>query len=712
MWKVFSLILLISLVLVGVWFQDGYVLGASEDGLIFYNLSHYFHQSQYSWMEYPGLGSPSMMIIAAKPTYFLLSILQNFGIPGFLLQVAVFWFLIVSAGIGMYLLVRQFFPNLAQKYIFLSILFYWFNPISLAYLLNRSLLNYLFFFALLPIASYLYIKGLKNRGYLWLFILNIVLLLYSYAFSYVAFVILFWLWLILMTFYFIVIYKKRIFPMKYFSLNLLLFSLLSSWWILPVIALNVLGGADPTSNLFKSQTNVDTLTALSKSTGDLNNIFKLINASVNSSDALSWVKLYYSPILSATLYFFAGVILFFIIKFRKNSEVLLLGSLFLTIIFLAKGSNPPFGKIYSFLFQNILILQIFRNPFEKFSFLLSLISSVLLGPSIYEITNKLNSYFKIFLYPTVLAVLVLYLGFPLYSGLALTNKFPPTNDYSIGYKVAVPIYYQEAYEWLKDKGENFRYLGLPLSPEGVTYKWEKGYTGLELPVALFDSKAILLNTSVPFFNQIIPQIEKVFLSEKEFFPLANLLNAKYYLLRNDIDYSSRGMTNPKLLEDKLTAREKEGELKKAVSFGSVSIWENLKWRDNTFYLAKKISTDQSLDDFEELIEDTESFISYQKINPTKYKVHLENISKPTTLVFAELYNNGWKASYKDKAVLTGHIRANIYANAWNVNRMGTFDIIIEFTPQRWMETGEKISIIGTISAISLLGFLSFKLKRT
>src|SRR3989304_9670760 len=111
MWKILAVILLVPLVLVGIWFKDGYLLGASEDGLIFYNISRYFNQSQYTWMEYPGLGSPSVTQIAGKPTYFPLSFLQNLGIPGFLLQAGVLYYLLISAGIGIYLLVCELFPK-------------------------------------------------------------------------------------------------------------------------------------------------------------------------------------------------------------------------------------------------------------------------------------------------------------------------------------------------------------------------------------------------------------------------------------------------------------------------------------------------------------------------------------------------------------------------------------------------------------------------
>lgn len=737
MWKILVVILVIPLILVGMWFKDGYILGASEDGLIFYNVSSYFHQAQYTWMEYPGLGSPSVTLIAGKPTYLFLSFLQSLGIPGFLLQAGVFYFLLISAGIGIYLLVCELFPKLPKKYILLSILFYWFNPIALHNLLSRSLLNYLFFYAAIPIVSLLYIKGLRSRKYLWVVGLNLSLLVYSYIFSYVAFTLLLWFWLLLITVYFALFFGHKIFAAKYLFLNLVLFIICNSWWILPMIALNILGGARDGSQSFLQQTNLDTLTALSKSIGNLNGIFKLINTSFISPDSLNWAKIYYSPILFIIQYFFMGAILFFIIKKRREPEVLFIGSLLLTVIFLAKGNNPPFGEIYQLLFKKIPILQIFRNPFEKFGFLLSLTTSILIGPSIYSLTDKLKGNLRKLTYFLVLVCLCGYLGFPLYSGLALTNTFPPTNNYAIGYRVRVPDYYEELYEWLASKGDNFRYIGFPLSPEGITYKWEKGYTGLELPVALFDSKAILLNTTTPFFNQIIPQMEKTLLSDEDFSLLSNLVNTKYYLLRYDIDYKPRGMTDPLSLEKALLEKEKKGEAKKLVTFGKVSIWENLRWEDSEFYpankfikvnnldkdttftlidvLKKEVLIDQDdLSKLGKLVQTKEGIlpdVTYKKINTTKYILHLKNVKAPFLLVFSELYNDGWKASINAQE-LNNHMRVNLYANSWIVDKKGDLDILVEFAPQKWMDFGQNLSLISIVLIIGSLCLLSFRYKRT
>lgn len=726
------LILLASAVLVSIWFKDRYILGTAEDGLIFYNISNYFHQAEYTWMEYPGLGSPSLSLIAAKPTYFLLSLLQQQGIPGFLIQAITLWFLLSSAGIAVYLLSKELFPKLQGRYVLLSILFYWFNPISIVDVWNRSLLNYIFFFALLPVATYFFVKGLRTGKLFLSLVLNIVLILYSYAFSYVAFSILLWIWLFLITFFFALFEKdrkSRTFSVKYFILTLILFCIVNIWWILPLISLYFSEASGPTSNLFLKQNNQGSLDALSKSSGSLIGVFKLINTSFLAPDSLGWVKLYYSPLLYVIQYIFVGTILYFIIKFRKDSTVLFLGSLFFISIFLSKGNNPPFGEIYNLIFKNILILQVFRNPFEKFGFLLSLSAALLFSPSIYEFSRKWRNnqnnlyYFLIF-------IIILSLGFPLYTNLAFTNKFPPTNDYSIGYKVKVPEYYKEVNDWLNNKGNNFRYIGLPIKEEGITYNWEKGYAGVELNVALLQNSGIIHNTSVPFFNQIVPKIEETLLSDKDFSNFANFINVRYYLLRYDIDYQLREMTDPNVLETRLTERERKGEVKKVATFGKVSIWENLRWEDYTFYIGRKISKIDNFDyvsisDGEVLIDEknydkagkisnfqNSGTLSYEKINPTKYILHIKNSTGNFLLVFSELFNPGWKLVYTDNSEVKSHFRVNMYGNGWIVDRLGSFDLILEFAPQKWMDLGEKVSIGGYALMLCVLFLLISKYRKS
>lgn len=125
-------------------------------------------------------------------------------------------------------------------------------------------------------------------------------------------------------------------------------------------------------------------------------------------------------------------------------------------------------------------------------------------------------------------------------------------------------------------------------------------------------------------------------------------------------------------------------------------------------------------------------VSFQQINPTRYRVHVEDASSPFFLVFSESYHGDWAAFiendparnfewYEPSALLsasinagkrteiTKHYQVNGYANSWYVERTGTCDIVIEFTPQRLYELGIVLSASTVI--VCLIVIASAQLSR-
>lgn len=130
---------------------------------------------------------------------------------------------------------------------------------------------------------------------------------------------------------------------------------------------------------------------------------------------------------------------------------------------------------------------------------------------------------------------------------------------------------------------------------------------------------------------------------------------------------------------------------------------------------------------------------YQKINPTRYLLRI-NADNPFMLIFNERYNPGWKAYYRinnfnaakeDKQTdfsalinawhnrarlreIKKHMQVNGFANGWWVElpergaSSQSFEIMLEYIPQRLFESGLIISILTLV--LSLL-FVLFKHKR-
>jgi hypothetical protein len=103
----------------------------------------------------------------------------------------------------------------------------------------------------------------------------------------------------------------------------------------------------------------------------------------------------------------------------------------------------------------------------------------------------------------------------------------------------------------------------------------------------------------------------------------------------------------------------------------------------------------------EFINDTlyKPDITFKKVNPTKYTVQV-NSSNSFFLVFSESYHKDWVAYVDGQQILNEyHFVANGYANAWYINKTGTYTITLEFWPQKLFYIGSSISITTLILCI-------------
>jgi len=86
-------------------------------------------------------------------------------------------------------------------------------------------------------------------------------------------------------------------------------------------------------------------------------------------------------------------------------------------------------------------------------------------------------------------------------------------------------------------------------------------------------------------------------------------------------------------------------------------------------------------------------LAFEKIDPTKYTISVENSTGPFFLVFSSTFDKSWGA-YVDGQQIPDqyHFETNGYANAWYINKTGTYTITLEFWPQKLFYIGSTISI--------------------
>lgn len=107
-------------------------------------------------------------------------------------------------------------------------------------------------------------------------------------------------------------------------------------------------------------------------------------------------------------------------------------------------------------------------------------------------------------------------------------------------------------------------------------------------------------------------------------------------------------------------------------------------------------------------------ISFKEINPTEYIVKVENATTPFFLIFSETYNPQWKAYYgnvnwfysliSQSIPEQDHFIVNGYANAWYINKTGSYTITLYYKPQSLVVLGAYISLVAFIAVIILVFF--------
>lgn len=186
--KIYQL-LFISFALVVIWFHKGLILGGGEAGIIFHNLSNELGIVSSTWVD-KALGNPTGVVTSWYPYFLVFSTLQQIGIPGVIIQAALFFILLSLGSIGMYLLIKQ--HEKESTVAFIAALFYNLNLLSMTIVWNRFQYPYMFFYASLPLALYFFRKGISEKNILYAFLLGILTVLFATAFASVPLLLLFW----------------------------------------------------------------------------------------------------------------------------------------------------------------------------------------------------------------------------------------------------------------------------------------------------------------------------------------------------------------------------------------------------------------------------------------------------------------------------------------------------------------------------------------
>ncbi|HEX8965862.1 MAG TPA: hypothetical protein VF820_05520, partial [Patescibacteria group bacterium] len=99
-------------------------------------------------------------------------------------------------------------------------------------------------------------------------------------------------------------------------------------------------------------------------------------------------------------------------------------------------------------------------------------------------------------------------------------------------------------------------------------------------------------------------------------------------------------------------------------------------------------------------------ISFEKINPTEYKVNVVGADSSYLLAFLEKYSDLWKVyDAKNHEISAQHVVVDGYANGWYVSKTGSYTLYIKFLPQQFFILGLWTTVISGIILLFIIVIL-------
>lgn len=646
---VLLLFLLISFFLVWVWFRDDLFIGGGEEGLVLWNIKQYLSLYNGIWVE-RGAGLPLVLNLPKLPLLYLIGIIPSFGISWF--HQFVFFYTSLLVGLaGMYKLALEITEDRMNKFLAISAsVFYLFNPYSVSQVFGRFVYQGFIAWAYLPLFLYLILLWLKRGKPVVLLSLLVSLLVFSFAFAQPANIIIFWFsgFLIFIVEFVLEKPKRKDIFLRFVTI-FLLWLIINFWWIYSYLKV----GPSSLSGLADYQFNFSSLRGVSNYF-PTREILLLRQKFLFGKDGPFFS--YYSQTFTLVLSIIALAVAFGgWLRTKGKKHRYYLTTFVLVSWFISKGTNPPFGFIfYYFLFSNFPITFLLRNPYEKFGIVWLLVYSILFGIGVSYIFKKIHKKKYKITFAAFIILMSLALGEPLWKGSVFPERL----------RLSIPNYYSQLNETLtKDKG-NGRVLITPMAyGEGVRYRW--GYDGVEPSEFLINRSSIsrFFYTDKRYDDKYT-ELFKTSVSDGKFYQLLKDLNVSYIIFNSDLVLSpemSRDADKVKIELSRSKLLEKIG------SFGPIDLYKNL---------------DNEKESLFDVLGDKPPEIGYVKESTAKYIVNVSNSRGPYKLIFKSTFDKLWQARINGVEV-ENHNVALDYANSWNIDRLGDYQIDIVFKVWPW-----------------------------
>jgi hypothetical protein len=651
-----------------------------------------------TWMSPTSLGYQNIQLYMFIP----ISIWGFIGKYDLAVKVTYLWPIAILSLLAPYYLLRKISRDKIIS--FLGALAYGLST----YLLMRSCahLPIAFVYSLTPLILLSFIFFLEKTTY---FRLTVFLLLYSLGLFYEV-RIMYVVSIIIFVYFLVFFEKEKFFHNKVkFIISALVIFLLNSFWLFPTI----LG----------DKTAISAVADRGLWGNDYLSILKSLaffdwrwSGSAYIQDFISQpilAHIWLVPIISFLAFFQ------FKNEAKKNKKYIIFFGLILVMgLLLSKQENEPFPYLYLWLVNNFPGFNLFREA-SKFYLLLGVGYLGLFAFGLKYLFSKIGK--NVFIVLT-LSIILLINAKPLFTkeiGALFVNRVEPIDYEELDSKIQ------------NDNEEFYRTLWVPFYSKWAYYKNSRPKVSLweELNKADGIKKFSSINPGLKNFTN--PELYSNIFNDGRGKEILDTSSIKYVIIPKDLPESEdmifpyAGDRNSYVEEfDKIPYLKKE-------TIGGIDIYENEGYKPHIY-----------LTEGTEAISEEVPFkkIDFEQQNPTEYKIHLKNISRPFNLNFSESFHPDWKLRAGDFnwfAVLTDkyyflsgkfhrkndaslnsfkidpeYLKRN-YPGAVSENPDGTINVemTLYFKPQSYFYLGLIISITTLIGCLGYLFFDFFKRKK-
>lgn len=728
------------LVLIATLFKDHKFLATGEEGLVLAKPDRAIELYKYSWNEI-GVGESYPGVNVMIPLLYIESLAVNDGMPLWLFQAVLFYTMILIGSGSMFYLTKRLFLNLVKKdYLtkiaFIAAIFYILNPVSLLGVWYRFAHSFMMFYALVPFFFYLFLLGLDKKRFILITILPLLTIPFSFVFSSPALPPLIW---VFPFGYSIIVfrqdYKKNhkilSFPLVYFISMFIYWILINIWWIVPYIVLSQVAFSSETDTVHA----IGTLKANS-SYYSLGNVIRLIHGGFLYTNE-TFGKIYKTLPYQLLSWLLPVFTIYGMLKLKSGIIKKFLLTNLLILLFIVKGTQPPLGGVYLWLFKHAIFLQVYRNTFEKIGMILPTIYAPLFSSGLVLFLSRIRN-------PKKRNVLLLFslvcLGaynWPFFTGALVHYK-------QRDIRVEVPSTFETINQNIPE-GDHIM-LSLPImGGASGFYKWEFGYKGVDASEYLFKFPTITKFYDASTFYGKLLIAESHGELDNNLVGLAQLFSVDYIVVRHDTDLAAFGYNLDAL--DRVNKMILSSGLTKIYDSKLVSIWSlpkekqipiiytpasirlvdspeeiiaalsknNYDPKKETFICVNPKNCKPALDNTntEIPINGIPEQIEIKKISPVSYNMIIRNPKGNFLLVFNNSYNPGWELKVNDKVLASKrHFVANGYANGFSIEDKGDLMVKLYFRPEQTLSRSLYISKIAiTLSLIILFGYLIYSIAR-